>query len=252
MPAFTHLEHECWIFSIRAMECMCAQTRPRFTLSSKRGLGYGVRTHVNSKGKSPLLEAERRVELVKLHHTEQQAQHTTNWGILAPALCYGSPIQHGTAVDGYPVHSAVTWCHSGRLAPVTMVSPEVRLLISLWRWSSAWPDHAGQKRTVKSACKAALEKDDYHCFYRWEKNAFQTLTGFKCARAWDWPCWQTAEPVIKWWNMIFADVSFLQHQSTANRRTDTLPHTKLHEGSFRKQPLHPDEQPASVILYKQE
>ena len=33
------------------MECMRAQTRPRFILSSERGLGNGVRTHVNSKGK---------------------------------------------------------------------------------------------------------------------------------------------------------------------------------------------------------
>ena len=42
------------IFLVRAMECMCAQTRPRFTLSSERVLGNGVRTHVNSKGNIPL------------------------------------------------------------------------------------------------------------------------------------------------------------------------------------------------------
>ena len=41
------------IVRVRAMECMCAQTRHRFTLSSKRGLGNGVRTHVSSKGKFP-------------------------------------------------------------------------------------------------------------------------------------------------------------------------------------------------------
>ena len=36
------------------MKCMCAQTRPRFILSSERGfLGNGVWTHVNSKGKIP-------------------------------------------------------------------------------------------------------------------------------------------------------------------------------------------------------
>ena len=33
------------------MECMCAQTRPRFILSSKRVLRNGVRNHVNFKGK---------------------------------------------------------------------------------------------------------------------------------------------------------------------------------------------------------
>ena len=35
------------------MECMCAQTRPRFILSSERVLGEWSRTHVNSKGKIP-------------------------------------------------------------------------------------------------------------------------------------------------------------------------------------------------------
>ena len=33
------------------MECMCTQTRPRFTLSSARVLWNGVRTHIISKGK---------------------------------------------------------------------------------------------------------------------------------------------------------------------------------------------------------
>ena len=40
----------CWV---RAMECMCAQTRSGFILSPVRVLGNGVRTHVNSKGKIP-------------------------------------------------------------------------------------------------------------------------------------------------------------------------------------------------------
>ena len=40
------------IFRVRAIECMCAQTRPRFILSSVRVFSWdGVRTHVNSKGK---------------------------------------------------------------------------------------------------------------------------------------------------------------------------------------------------------
>ena len=42
------------IFLVCAMKCMCAQTRPRFILSSERVLGgNGVWTHVNSKGKIP-------------------------------------------------------------------------------------------------------------------------------------------------------------------------------------------------------
>ena len=38
---------------VRAMECMHAQTRPRFMLSSKKVLGNGVRSHVDSKEKIP-------------------------------------------------------------------------------------------------------------------------------------------------------------------------------------------------------
>ena len=37
------------------MECMCAQTKPRYTLYWKE-LGGGVRAHANSKGKSPVPE----------------------------------------------------------------------------------------------------------------------------------------------------------------------------------------------------
>ena len=35
------------------MECMCAQIRSWFILSSERVLGNGVRTHANSQGKNP-------------------------------------------------------------------------------------------------------------------------------------------------------------------------------------------------------
>ena len=41
------------IFCVRAMECMCAQTRSQFILSSERVLGNGDRTPVDSKGKIP-------------------------------------------------------------------------------------------------------------------------------------------------------------------------------------------------------
>ena len=60
------------MFCVRAMECLCAQTRPQFILSSKRVLGNGVRSQANSKEKSPLWEAERKVELSKLHHAGQK------------------------------------------------------------------------------------------------------------------------------------------------------------------------------------
>ena len=38
--------------------------------------------------KSLLPEAQRKVELVTLHHAGQQAQHTTNWAILVNAHQY--------------------------------------------------------------------------------------------------------------------------------------------------------------------
>ena len=43
------------IFGVRAIECMCAQTRPRLILSSERVLGNGVRTEpvLTPKEKSP-------------------------------------------------------------------------------------------------------------------------------------------------------------------------------------------------------
>ena len=51
LPAFTHLGHECQDLWVHTKECMCAQTTPRFILSSKRVLGNGVRAHVNATGK---------------------------------------------------------------------------------------------------------------------------------------------------------------------------------------------------------
>ena len=52
--AFTRLGQCKDFFSVQAMDCKSEKTRPQFILSSKRVLGNGVRTHVNSKGKHPL------------------------------------------------------------------------------------------------------------------------------------------------------------------------------------------------------
>ena len=41
------------IFWVSMTEYMCAKTRRRFILSSKRVLGNGVTTHINSKGRDP-------------------------------------------------------------------------------------------------------------------------------------------------------------------------------------------------------
>ena len=71
------------IFWVRAMKCMCAQTRPRFILSSKRVFwGDGVWTHVNSKGKIPSTGKcpQRRIEPATLWTANPS---TTNWAITA-------------------------------------------------------------------------------------------------------------------------------------------------------------------------
>ena len=73
-----------WTFESVVMECTCAQTRHQFILSSERVFGDGDRTHVNSRGKKPLPEAQRRFEPVMLHQAGLWAHHTTNWAVGAP------------------------------------------------------------------------------------------------------------------------------------------------------------------------
>ena len=61
------------IFGVHVMECMCAQTRSRFILSSERVLGNGIKSKPMFVPweKSPLPAAQRRLEPVMLHHTGQ-------------------------------------------------------------------------------------------------------------------------------------------------------------------------------------
>ena len=98
---------------VRAMKCVCAQTRPRFILSSERDFfGNGVRTHVNSKGKIPSTGKfpQRRIEPATLHYAGQRAQTLptsysdplqnvhylqqmllySHWSCSAPLPCCGS------------------------------------------------------------------------------------------------------------------------------------------------------------------
>ena len=72
-------------FWVSAMVCIWAWTRPQFMLSCERVFGNGVRTHVNSKEKSPLLDAQRRVRPATLHQAGQWAQHTIDWAIWVPS-----------------------------------------------------------------------------------------------------------------------------------------------------------------------
>ena len=58
------------------MECMCAQTRPRFILASDRDSGgNGVRIDVNSKGKNPFYRKnppQRRIEPTTIGHKNKR------------------------------------------------------------------------------------------------------------------------------------------------------------------------------------
>ena len=67
---------------VSAIEGICAQTRPRFILSSERLFGeWSQNSCYNLRKKFPLLEAERRFESAMLHHAGRQALHTTDWAV---------------------------------------------------------------------------------------------------------------------------------------------------------------------------
>ena len=117
------------IFWVRAMECMCAQTRPRFILSSKRTLGNGVRTHVDSKRKTfstggseeglihdatshrtaspthyrlsysgphchPNQSNTLHTELFRSPLSPKSTQHTTDWAIPVPTVTQINPTHY--------------------------------------------------------------------------------------------------------------------------------------------------------------
>ena len=73
-------------FWVRAMKCMCVQTRLRFILSYERVLGNGVRNHVNSKGKSPLPNLLRGGSTPRLCIKQDSEPNTTN-ELFRPHFC---------------------------------------------------------------------------------------------------------------------------------------------------------------------
>ena len=95
LPAFTRLGHECQDLLSRCdgMHVCTAQTIPWFILSSKRILGNGVRTYVNSKGKIPCTRDSEEVR------TRDAASRRTG----SPAyyqLSYSGPIFASTTLPG--------------------------------------------------------------------------------------------------------------------------------------------------------
>ena len=81
LPAFTRLGHERQDLWVRAMKCMCAQTRPRFILSSERVFGGMEFEPMLTTGKCP----QSRIEPATLWTVSPS---TTNWAIPAHILSF--------------------------------------------------------------------------------------------------------------------------------------------------------------------
>ena len=80
LPAFTCLGHDCQDFLSPLMECMCAQTTPRFILSSERAFREWSQNPCKVQGKNPLYRKkspQMRIEPTTLYHGGQRAHHTT-------------------------------------------------------------------------------------------------------------------------------------------------------------------------------
>ena len=77
------------IFWVRAMKCMCAQTKPWFILSSESFGGDGVWTHINSKGKIPSTGKfiQRRIEPAPLRTASPNTTNKLFWPPMVVYLC---------------------------------------------------------------------------------------------------------------------------------------------------------------------
>ena len=75
------------VFWIYAMECICAQTRPWFILSSERVLRNGVRNFVNFKGKIPSTGGSEEIRTCDAasHRTASQTHYPLNYS--SPSCC---------------------------------------------------------------------------------------------------------------------------------------------------------------------
>ena len=124
------------IFRVRAMECMCAQTRPGFILSTERVWGgMECEPMLTPWEKSPLPEKnspQRKIEPTKLDQAGQRAQYTTkelfrpptelipqrlscpSSGVSESVLAQAGPVPASCGMAGYKVRSATSisvWQH---------------------------------------------------------------------------------------------------------------------------------------------
>ena len=165
------------IFWVRAMKCMCAQTRPRFILSSEGVFwGNGVWTHVNSKGKIPSTGKcpQRRIEPATLWTASPS---TINWAIPAPvsvSLCLGTippPPSLPPSVSWDPLlprPTLKTWCIFSCLlcdqdaGPHYMGSPEI--IIWYHRVLSYCSGTVARYKTNQSKVRLSILLPHFVCF----------------------------------------------------------------------------------------
>ena len=169
------------IFWVCAMECMCAQTRPQFILSSKRVFRNEVRTSVNSKRKIPSTEDSDSGEdwTHGLQNAGQRAQHTTDWAILAHRHHVSLHFHHKILPLEWPVHmlsSSSPGSYHENTACVGLV--EHRLVSNPGRWNfghlvTRWPHSSflqviscWDDRVCSCSSMSVLPSCDVHTAYQ--------------------------------------------------------------------------------------
>ena len=130
------------------MECMCAQTRPQFILSSERVLRNGVRTQFNSKGKIPSIrgpqegltrDAASSRTASPTHYRPSYSSPDQGIKLHFPWLCHTSDLKK-KGLQWLPCQApGSTWSVWGLIGPVSVYCDWMRwqvwfaLSISVWQ-----------------------------------------------------------------------------------------------------------------------
>ena len=124
------------IFWVRAMECMCAQTRPRFILSSENIWGIVREPMLTPRKKSPLPEKSSPEE----DRTHNAASHRTASPTLYQ-LSYSGPYRMLFSDALYKAHTPGCQGQHNRLAtdvPNTSTTDTCRNGCITWKWKFGW------------------------------------------------------------------------------------------------------------------